>query len=99
MDLIAIRDYARGLLGKAATSGWRPFFGWAGGIFTLQLLYFAFITVPTQNLNVPDQFYWGVLGWVTLYISTFVARGVEKQMELRAPLPGGGLVNNTAITA
>lgn len=100
MDFLALRDYGRNLLGKLATSGWRPYVGWGGGFLCYQLIYFAAVTVPREHLQVDPQFYWFILGVVSLYVSTFITRGVEKYMDRgprMEPAPGGGLVNNTAL--
>jgi len=101
MDLIAIRDYARNILGRLATSGWRPYVGWGGGFLCYQLVYFAAVTVPREHLTVDPQFYWFILGIVSLYVSTFITRAVEKHVERQmqaSPSPTGGLVNNAAIS-
>lgn len=100
MDVLQATNYVRGLFARAAQSGWRPFWGFGGGYLSLKLVWFAAIDVPERGLSVPDQFYWFVLGFVSLYVSTFIVRGVEKHMERQAPTiaPTGGLVNNSAIT-
>ena len=102
MDLIALRDYLRNVIGRLATSGWRPYVGWGGGFLCYQLIYFAAVTVPREHLTVDGQFYWFVVAIVSLYVSTFITRGVEKHMERQAqaqsPSHTGGLVNQAAIT-
>ena len=104
MDFLTITNYVRGLFARAATSGWRPFWGWLGGYISLKLVWFAAIDVPERGLSVPDGFYVFILGFVSLYVSTFIVRAVEKQMDRRIPggafpnqSPTGGLVNNEAI--
>jgi len=99
MDILFITNYARGLFARLATSGWRPYVGWGGGYLCYQLIYFAAVTVPRDNLAVDPQFYWFILGVVSLYVSTFFGRGIEKYMERAQQSPTGGLVNNNAINA
>lgn len=97
MDALALMNYARGLLARVAQGGWRPYVGWGGGFLCYQLIYFAAVTVPREHLTVDPQFYWFILGVVTLYVTTFFGRGVEKYLERQAAAPTGGLVNNAAI--
>jgi len=101
MDFIALRDYARNLLGKLATSGWRPLFGWGGGFMLLCALKFAYMDAPMACIGLPGEYYMGLNTCLGLFLGAFVARGVEKHME-RGPrtqqAPGGGLVNNEAIS-
>ena len=96
-----MRDYARGLLGKIATSGWRPLFGWGGGFMLLAALKFAYMDAPAAGIQLSDGYYNGLNMCLGLFLGAFVARGVEKYMAQgpRAePAPGGGLVNQEAIT-
>lgn len=98
MDILFITNYARGLLACVAQSGWRPFWGFGGGFLSLKLVWFAAIDVPTRGLSVPDGFYVFILGFVSLYVSTFIVRAVEKHAERQAQAsPTGGLVNNVSI--
>jgi hypothetical protein len=106
MDFIALRDYARNLVGRIATSGWRPLFGWGGGFMLLCALKFAYMDAPLQGIGLPDGYYMGLNTCLGLFLGAFVARGVEKHME-RANRPGaappytapsGGLTNNEAIS-
>ena len=99
MDFIALRDYARNLLGKLATSGWRPIFGWGGGLMLLSAIKFAYIDAPVAGLQLADADYNGLNVALGLFIGAFVARGVEKAINNQAAptSPTGGLVNNAAI--
>lgn len=94
MEILA---YARGLLARVSQSGWRPAFGWGGGTVLILAYKFAFIDAPLAGIALSGEYYFGLNAAATLFIGAFIARGVEKQMEIRAPLPGGGLINNAAI--
>lgn len=103
MDLLTVTNYARGLLAKLAQSGWRPLFGWLGGLTLLIALKFAYITAPLEGIGLPGEYYMGLNTALGLFLGAFVARGIEKHMErggaARAePSPSGGLVNNQAIS-
>lgn len=60
MDYIALRDYARNLLGRIASSGWRPVFGWGGGFMLLSALHFAYIEAPRASIVLTDGYYTGL---------------------------------------
>lgn len=95
--MIEIANYARGLLAKASQSGWRPAFGWGGGAVIILAYKFAFIDAPLAGLTLSGEYYLALNAAAGLFIGAFIARGVEKQMEIRAPLPGGGLVSSAAL--
>lgn len=98
MDFLFITNYLRGLLARASESGWRRLWGFGGGLLCFKLVYFAAIEVPERGLSVPDGFYVFILGFCSLYVSTFIVRAVEKDRERKQThSPTGGLVNNNAI--
>ena len=100
MNFIALRDYARNLLGKLATSGWRPLFGWGGGLMLLCAVKFAYMDAPMAGIGLPGEYYMGLNTALGLFLGAFVARGVEKAIERgQTASPTGGLVNNDAIRA
>jgi len=103
MDLLQITAYVRGLLAKLAQSGWRPIFGWGGGLMLLGALKFAYMDAPMAGVALSDGYYTGLNTALGLFLGAFVARGVEKHMQNRseaAPYvaPTGGAVNNAAIS-
>lgn len=98
MDLLTLTNYVRGLLARLAQSGWRPLFGWLGGLTLLIALKFAYITAPIEGIALPGEYYTGLNTALGLFLGAFVARGVEKHFDRsRAPTPEGGLVNNGAL--
>lgn len=98
MDFLQIANYARHLAAKLATSGWRPLFGWGGGLMLLGALKFAYIDAPMAGIGLPGEYYMGLNTALGLFLGAFVARGVEKHLERGATTsPTGGLVNNHAI--
>jgi len=107
MDWLALRDYARNLIGRLANSGWRPIFGWGGVPFFYTLLKFSYIEAVANQIPLPDGYYLAVNALFGLYLGAFVARGVEKAVERHqngSPaggnrMPEGGVVNNNALQA
>lgn len=100
MDFISFRDYARNLLGRLASSGWRPYFGWGLGTMCLLAVKFAALDAPAQGIHLDGAYYTFVLGLLGAFLATFVTREVGKYLERgpRAePAPGGGMVNPAAL--
>lgn len=93
-QLIALRDYARNLLGRIASSGWRPVFGWGGGVMLLNALHFALVGAPRAGITLDGSYYNFLLGALGLFIGAFVARTVDKHLERQA----APLVNQAAIS-
>lgn len=98
MGFIALLDYARNLLGRLATSGWRPLFGWGGGLMLLSAVKFAYVDAPRLGVDLTDSYYNGLNVCLGLFLGAFVARGLEKAAERHQGSPTGGLVNNQAIS-
>lgn len=92
MDPIFITNYIRGLVARLAQGGWRPFFGWGGGLVMLWALKFAYVDAPLQGVALPDGYYTGLNTALTIFIGAFIARAVEKVVT-----QNGGLVNNEAL--
>lgn len=99
MDFVPFRDYARNLLGRIASSGWRPYFGWGLGTMCLLAVKFALLDAPRAGIALDGAYYTFVLGCLSLFVATFITRAVEKDRERRAGYvsPTGGLQNNQAL--
>lgn len=82
--------HARALLAKIAQSGWRPLFGWGGGLICIAAMKFAYIDAPVERIGLSDAYYTGLNVLIGLFIGAFIARGVEKQLDARAPIVPGG---------
>ena len=82
--------YVRGLAAKLGREAWRPVLGWVG----IYVAYYAYIQAPQAGLTLDYASVNTFLGMVT---AIALGRGVEKHMELRTPVPGGGLVNPAAL--
>lgn len=90
-------------VGRLATSGWRPYFGWGGGTMLLLAYKFAFIDAPMAGITLPEGHFNGLNVALGLFLGAFVARTVDKHLARKAgvpdePSPSGGLVNQAAIT-
>ena len=98
MDPLQLTNYARNLIARLSQGGWRPFIGWGGGFVFYKAYMFALVGAPAAGIVLTDGYYTALNFAFGLYLTTFVARGVEKALE-RGPVPGGGLVNNAALQA
>lgn len=95
MDFVA---YARNLVARIAQSGWRPVFGWGGGLMLLNALHFAYIEAPRLGIVLTDGYYTGLNIALAAFLGAFVARGIEKAAERHQGSPTGGLVNRAAVS-
>lgn len=98
MDPLQLTNYARGLLARLSQGGWRPFIGWGGAFVFYKAYMFAMVGAPQAGIVLSGEYYGALNFAFGLYLTTFIARGVEKVLE-RGPVPGGGLVNNEALQA
>lgn len=89
---LAIYNHLRHTVDRIAERGWRRAFGWLG-VF---VGYYTFIYAPSHGVVVDTG---AVNVFLTMVTGTFVARGAEQVLrQNQAPVPGGGLVNNQAIS-
>lgn len=88
MDTIDFRSIAQELrvvVARLSQGGWRPLVGWGGAFLFAKLYYFAFVEAPIRGLPLSDG-YFGALNFAFgLYVTTFLARGVEKALDARNP--------------
>lgn len=98
MDPLFITNYLRNLLGRVAQSGWRPAFGWGGGFIILSAYKFAFIDAPSRAIHLSGDHLTALNVAAGIFIGAFITREVGKHLERQTPAPGGGLVNNAAIS-